>query len=88
MTDNTINLKKPYILDENEAHLAPLEEAARIYCRHLGQDPDHMNAAPGRFEGIPVRKPTWVFAAEKLIDLIYALDSLKQRPANFNAPTH
>lgn len=77
-----------YILEDHETHLAPLEAAARVYCKHMGQDPDHMNSVPTAIAGVDRRRPTWLFAAEKLLDLIQMLDSLKQRPANFDTQTH
>jgi hypothetical protein len=65
-----------YKLEDHDAHLAPMEGAARIYCAHMDQDPDHMNTIPSAIAGVDRFRPTWLFAAEKLIDLIYMLDSL------------
>lgn len=88
MNPISAQIKQSPPLHKDDEHLAPLEAAARIYCAHMGQDPDHMNRQEGMIVGVPILRPTWCFAAEKLLDLIQMMDALKKRPAIFEQQTH
>ena len=68
---------EPNVLDE--PHLAPYEQAARLYCARLGVDPNAVSevAHPSGL-AVPTFRPAWAFAADKLIDLSHMLGALRE----------
>lgn len=74
------------MIHATDAHLLPLETAARAYMERLEQNPDE--AIPGPHPDglmVPYHRPAWLFAADKLLDLQMMLVSLReaapQKPA-------
>lgn len=62
-----------------EEQLKPYEMAARIYCKKKGHNPDEAVPVPsmvlhGQFTSVPL----WHMAAEKLIDISFALQSIRE----------
>ena len=64
----------------NYDHLAPLEAAARIFCKMQDQDADEVMEVPHPMglAGVKFTRPAWHFAAEALLNLNQMLVALKR----------
>lgn len=63
----------------DEPHLAPYEQAARIYCARIGVDPEGVQEVPHPSGlAVPCFRKAWCFAADKLIDLSHMLGALRE----------
>lgn len=62
------------------AHLAPLEAAARIYCKMNDQDADERMRVPHPMglQGVEFTRPAWHFAAEHMLNLSQMLAAMRQ----------
>ena len=80
MVDN----KRANTLDKGSSteapeHLAPLELAARIFCRNIGVDPDELvRTAHPIITGAFFTEPFWHRPAEEMLRLSAMLAALKE----------
>jgi len=59
---------------------------ARIYCAHVGINPDEMVSVPHpTLAGVATRQPQWYLIAERLFDLSMLLIALREGNARLQA---